>query len=233
MFLYHSSPRLFHHLQSRKTGAIGTVRPNRKGMPPLQVRARGDIDYKSSATGMMALAWMDKKQVTLLSTLHQDASTVDVPSRRPGEVKVKPVVVVDYNKGKAGVDTSDQLAVSYPLRRKCVKWYQTLFSHLVDTAIVNAYLIHHCVGGKLSHLNFRKDLMKSLCGRDAPRPRTPRRPPPPAAPEDHALVRIDKYRRCRQCSRQGKRKVVRYECRLCNAGYCPGDCYNTWHAQQE
>ena len=233
---WYSSPTLFHHLQSRKTAAIGTVRPNRKGMPALQVRRKGDIAFQSSRTGLMALAWMDKKQVTLLSTIHQDARTVEVATRRPGEVRTKPVLVVDYNKGKAGVDTSDQLAASYAVRRKCVKWYQTLFCHLIDTAVVNAYLIHRVLGGKLSHLSFRKSLMKSLCGLDQPGPRARRPPPPPAAPaalEGHALVRTAKYRRCKQCSRQGKRKVVRYECRLCDGGFCPGACYNTWDAHQE
>ncbi|MEL7520415.1 MAG: transposase, partial [Cyanobacteria bacterium J06553_1] len=237
---YYTSPTLFHHLQSRKTAAIGTVRPNRKHMPALVVEKKGDVAFKSSRTGQVAVAWRDKKTVMCLSTLHKNAATVDVATRRQGIVKAKPVVVVDYNKGKAGVDVSDQYAASYAVRRKCVKWYQTLFCHLIDTVVVNAYLIHRVLGGKMSHISFRKDLTRSLCGRDGPRTPRQRRPPPPpaapAAPEGHALVRTedDKYRRCKMCSSTtGKRKVNKYECRLCNAGFCPGACFNAWPAHKE
>ena len=231
---WYSSPTLFHHLQSRKTGAIGTVRPNRKFMPRLEVKQKGSIDFQSSNTGMLALAWHDRKVVTLLSTLHADGSTVGVPGKKPGSaVKTVPRVVVDYNKGKTGVDVSDQMAVSYAIRRKCVKWYQILFCNLVDTAVVNAYLVHRKLGGEMTHLNFRKSLTKGLCGRQQPvRPRTPPAPRPPT-PGRHVLTCTDKYRRCKVCSRAGKRKVVKFECRICKGGFCPGDCFNAWPAHQE
>ena len=233
---WYSSPMLFHHLQSRKTGAIGTVRPNRKCMPRLEVKQKGEVDFKSSNTGMLALAWKDRKQVTLLSTFHRDATTTDVPGKKPGsEAKAKPNVVLDYNKGKVGVDVSDQMAVSYGIRRKCVKWYQTLFAHLLDTTLVNAWLVHRALGGGLSHLDFRKQLTRSLCGlEDLPRHRTSSTTSPSPSPTPaHVLTSCDKYRRCKGCSSLGKRKVTKFECRLCNAGFCPGDCFNSWTSHKE
>ena len=236
---WYSSPTLFHHLQSRKTSAIGTVRTNRKFMPRLEVKKKGEISYMASLTGMLALAWMDKKQVTMLSTLHSDGKTGTVETRTRGgqtKTKTKPLVVLDYNKGKAGVDVSDQMAVSYPIRRRCVKWYQTLFCHLIDTTVVNAYLVHQALGGQLNHFLFRKELARSLCGREQYGPRRPpgRRPPSPDDPvaPRHRLVRTDRYRRCKVCSQQGLRKVNKFECRLCDGGFCPGDCYNAWPAHQ-
>ena len=64
---WYTSPTLFHELQSRKTMAVGTVRLTRKHMPrgdmALVARRKGDVDFRSSNTGMLALAWHDKKQV--------------------------------------------------------------------------------------------------------------------------------------------------------------------------
>ena len=62
---WYSSPSLFHLLQSRKTMAVGTVRLNRKFLPKdLTVRRKGEVDSRSTSTGMLALAWVDgTKQV--------------------------------------------------------------------------------------------------------------------------------------------------------------------------
>jgi len=35
-----------------------------------------------------------------------------------------------------GVDKSDQLLAKYNLLRKCVKWWKTLFFHMVDMVVV-------------------------------------------------------------------------------------------------
>ena len=61
---WYTSPSLFHELQSRKTMACGTVRQTRKYMPrddmALVTRKKGDMDFRSSKTGMLCQAWKDK-----------------------------------------------------------------------------------------------------------------------------------------------------------------------------
>ncbi|ROT74711.1 hypothetical protein C7M84_006773 [Penaeus vannamei] len=56
---WYSSPTLFIHLQARKTSAFGTVCTNRRGMPADLRPSRGQIDFRSTPTGMMCLQWVD------------------------------------------------------------------------------------------------------------------------------------------------------------------------------
>ncbi|ROT63945.1 hypothetical protein C7M84_018134 [Penaeus vannamei] len=71
---WYTSPTFFNLLQSRKTNAVGTARLNRKFMPKdLSVRRKGDVDYRSSRTGLLALLWKDNAVVALLSTVHNAA----------------------------------------------------------------------------------------------------------------------------------------------------------------
>nr|XP_027217915.1 piggyBac transposable element-derived protein 4-like [Penaeus vannamei] len=103
---WYSSPSLFHHLQKRKTSA---VRSNRKQMPTdLQAKGRGSVDFRSTDSGMLALHWLDRRPVTMLSTVHT-SEMVALPPNHQGIQRIKPKVVTDYNNGMKGVDFSDQL----------------------------------------------------------------------------------------------------------------------------
>ena len=232
---WYTSPTLFHYLQCRKTNAVGTVRTTRKFMPTdLQVRKKGEKDWRSSTTGQLALAWMDRKQVTLLSTMHRGPETVTLPPNHRGERRVKPLVVVEYNGGMKGVDLSDQMATSYATPRKARKWYHNLFFHLVDTAVVNAYLVHRALGGRKTHKDFRYDLIEDLLQRRDTRTRAERcqgrrhdpLPATPSIPEGHVLVQQAKYRRCKACKEtKALRKETRFHCSACDVGLCAGECF--------
>ena len=225
---WYSSPSLFHYLQSRRTNAVGTVRPNRKSMPrDLRVRKKGDVDVRSTCTGQLALAWMDKKQVTMLSTIHQGSQWVSLPPNHRGEVRQKPLVVVEYNKGMKGVDLSDQMAASYATPRKGRKWYHSLFFRLVDTTVVNAFLVHRYLGGRLNHVEFRTQLIESFLTAHRQQRRRPR--PRPSLEEGHKLVACDRRRRCKQCSKEKKRKEIKWCCAQCHVGLCPGVCFDKYH----
>jgi len=50
-----------------------------------------------------------------------------------------------------GVDKSDQYLSKYNSLRKCVRWWKTLFFHLVDIAIVNGFILFQ------SHRRLNKD----------------------------------------------------------------------------
>ena len=241
---WYSSPSLFHYLQTRSTNAVGTVRTNRKYMPKaLKVKKKGDLDCRSSPTGMSCLAWMDKKQVNMLSTVHQGSKMVPLPPNRRGEPRLKPEAVVDYNVGKKGVDVSDQLATYYATPRKCKKWYLNLFFHLVDTVVVNAFVIQRLLGGRWKHKAFNLAIIESLCPIDRRRDPLPaaagpsrrrqaparRSDPPPPLPAGHQLVKTPKPRRCKQCKLQNKRRAVKFACSLCDVGLCPVPCFATFH----
>lgn len=40
-----------------------------------------------------------------------------------------------------GVNKSDQLLAKYNLMRECIRWWKTLFFHMVDMAVVNGLIL--------------------------------------------------------------------------------------------
>ncbi|ROT63946.1 hypothetical protein C7M84_018135 [Penaeus vannamei] len=201
----------------------------------LKVSARGDVDFRTSATGMLAMSWMDRKPVHMLSTIH-GPDMVDLPPNRRGIVRTKPQAVVDYNVGKKGVDLADQLAASYSTTRRTNKWYQNVFYHLLDMAAVNAFVVHRALGGTLTQLEFRLEIIANFLDQPpaygrrgglrtppAATPSPPRRRNAPRqqqrqqVPQGHVLAFNPgrKYRRCRHCRvSRNVRKETRYSSRL-------------------
>ena len=52
----------------------------------------------------------------------------------------KPVVVMEYNKSKQGIDVSDQMSSYYTVLRKTTKWYKKVaFEYLLGISITNAF----------------------------------------------------------------------------------------------
>ncbi|XP_042876341.1 piggyBac transposable element-derived protein 4-like [Penaeus japonicus] len=155
----YSSPTLFHYLQDRRTNAVGAV--TAKFMPTdLQVKARGDVDYRSTATGMLALRWVNKRPVNMLSTIH--GSEMVVATSRSGQQITMPRVVADHNSSMMRVDLGDQLAQSCPFSREPMKWYKRVLFYLFDMAVVNAFLVHKALGGRMTQLDFRGQLAREL-----------------------------------------------------------------------
>ncbi|XP_037774741.1 uncharacterized protein LOC119571566 [Penaeus monodon] len=154
-------------------------------MPSDLQASRGQIDFRSSKTGMICLQWVDKRPVTMLSTAHT-SKVVTLPPNRRGVERSKPEVVVAYNNGMKGVDLSDQLAQSYPTTRKTVKWYKKIFFYLLDMTTTNALAIHRALGGKLTQFEFRKELVRGLLQQGGPRGSF-RRNPPQARHEEEVL----------------------------------------------
>jgi len=77
---------------------------------------------------LTACKWRDHtRDVYMLSTKHSDSMEATGKRTREGDPIIKPSVVINYNKNKAGVDTSDQLASYHPFERRTIKWYKKLF----------------------------------------------------------------------------------------------------------
>ena len=60
------------------------------------------------------------------------------------------------------VDKSDRMVNSYGIARRTWKWTKKLFFHLTDMTILNTFLIHKSCGGKMTHKNFRENLIREL-----------------------------------------------------------------------
>ena len=62
-------------------------------------------------------------------------------NNRSGEVKLKPVVIDDYNQHMVGVDKLDQFASYYSFLHKSVKWWRKIF-WMLEVAVINSYIIY-------------------------------------------------------------------------------------------
>ena len=74
---YYTSPSLFQNLRHPGFGACGTVRTNRRGVPD-EIKAnlqKGEIVSKmiNDDDDVMALKWMDKHPVAMLTTVRDDS----------------------------------------------------------------------------------------------------------------------------------------------------------------
>lgn len=74
-----------------------------------------------------------------------------------------PSSIADYNKYMGGVDKFDQYMAAYSISQKSRRWWVKIFYYLLDTSIVNSYLLYKksCNSHKtkyISHLDFRSKL---------------------------------------------------------------------------
>lgn len=117
---YYTSPELADLLVINKTHCHGTVKSNRKGLPPAwktTMMRKGEISaYRKQQ--VIAIKWKDKRDVTLLPTF----DTVDVVELKTATGnKIRPKVVADCNHTMGGVDKMDQSLANYPVPRKRTK----------------------------------------------------------------------------------------------------------------
>ncbi|XP_052008079.1 piggyBac transposable element-derived protein 4-like [Xyrauchen texanus] len=146
---WYSSPTLFQHLLSLDTGACGTVRANRKGMPTFTSKMTKDqVECRENGT-QLAVKWHDKRDVHLLTTVHPStmSATGKVDHITKGR-KMKPLCVQEYNKKMGAVDKADMMKGFFDCTRKTTKWYKKVFLYLLDTAILNSHIVHHQLTGE-------------------------------------------------------------------------------------
>ena len=178
---------------------------------------------------LVASVWMDKKPVTMLSTLAQADVTHTAQRRQRDGTKLSVQctdAVVLHNRYMAGVDKGDQLRQYYRVRIKCCKNYKYIFWFLFDVAITNSYILSLFTPTSmpLSHQQlktFRMKLADQLVGsyntrKHLGRPRSLPAHPPPALPPSldhgprptqstrialHLPSHMEKKRRCVHCLR--------------------------------
>jgi len=184
---YFTSIKLFKYLREKNFGACGTVRKNSANFPQvLKVDKKLDWDTLSGVVvdDVLSILWMDNGPVTMLSTIHRidngNENRIERNRRRPRETstnatKVRavfgnaskkslpiPIIIDDYNHFMGGVDIADQLRGYYGTQLPVRRTWMPLFFWLLDTAIVNSYLILKQSNSKISHKDFRIQLVWDL-----------------------------------------------------------------------
>jgi hypothetical protein len=252
---YYSSPKLFLELVKRKTDAIGTVRSNRKSLP---------LDFKNAKLKkgerivryykkVMALKWYDKKYVHMLSTYHENTTTII--HKRQSQIE-KPTCVQEYNNSKGGTDITNQMLASYYIpRQRLKKYYKKIFMVLLDLAVLNSYHLYKITTEETSsiamtQLKFRIALVRSLLEQNlrndlskhsVRRGRPSNEPTPIRLISRHFLSFIPPTeskqhptRCCYVCAHTKSesnrtRSESRYECTICDVALCVDPCFRVYH----
>ena len=147
--------------------------------------AKVDWDTRSGVVvgGVLVVFWMDNGSVTMMTTIHGmvgDEWEVTRVRRRPRETstnaaKVRSVfgtnstkelkilkVIDDYNLHVGGVDIADQLRSYYSTQQTSHRNWWPLFFWILDTVIINCYLLARKKGSPLTHREFRSSLVWGL-----------------------------------------------------------------------
>ena len=141
---YYTSVALANMLLENQTHLVGTLCKNRAGNPKVVVNAhlqKGEVVGRENEDGTVVAKWKSKREVLMLST-KRDLEMVDTGRKNRCNVAVmKPEIVMSYNKGKQGIDISDQMASYFTPLRKTIRWYHKIgFEFLLNTAVVNALI---------------------------------------------------------------------------------------------
>lgn len=161
---WYTNMDLARKLLASQTHLVGTLRRNRRGLPSPVVQVKLKVDEfsaKESEDGITVMKWRDKRDVLLLSTKH---SVGFKRTTNKGKEKIKPKIVLEYNKGKSSVDLSDQMSSYTSPLRKTTKWPKRLVMELLlNTAIVNSYILFKLTTHrKLTVVQFRTQLVEYL-----------------------------------------------------------------------
>ena len=249
---FFTSTTLMEHLLAQNTYACGTVRCNRKDLPPCAKSKLRQGEKVCAQRGKVVFTkWHDKRDISFLSTnvLPSEPSRAVQRRRNGRNFNIdKPRVADVYTSYMGGVDRADQLRSFYFTGYSSRKWYRYIFWFLFNLSICNAFVLESMYRNnrgqrKRAMINFRIDLAKQLINDFSQRQRKPRSQEPQehfVAQNAHVSVHVGgRKRKCVQCSKAGRRtpkgrKVeTSYECCLCKVGLCRTRCHNEFHEHAE
>lgn len=140
----YSSPFLFYNLKLASTGAVETLRTNRKCIPREIQQAKlkwGEEKVTSYGNEISMLKIYDQKPVLLLSTVYNSGKVdTGITHFIIKEVIKKSRVMIQYNKYMGGVDANDQLVKYSHFSRRTLKWSKKVFFRLLNNCMVNSYI---------------------------------------------------------------------------------------------
>ena len=162
---YYNSPDLIDLLYKRKTHACGTVRKNQKSLPLAVTKAKlkqGETVF-CHKNNLLALKWMDKREVYILSGLHKATNVISKKTNYKGKKVTKPQPVFLYHRYMSGVDLTDQFLQYHSCLCKSVKWSKKFFVHCLNMVILNAHILHKKYSdSKITQCQFRIQLVKHM-----------------------------------------------------------------------
>ena len=247
---FFTSFELMKDLLQKQLYAVGTVRTNKKTLPPQfktkQKLKRGE-QLAFIKNNVSAGVWQDNRPVHFLTTAHSAINVVTVQRKEKDGSKSLvpcPKALRDYTAYMRGVDRFDQLKESYSVTRRSKKYWFRLFYFLVDAALVNAYILHQMFFAgtqkKMLHIDFQKLVSQHLVANFSSRKKrgasslyylnkkftsgTKAIGVPPeirfANVGCHFPEEGESYRRCRLCSTAHHDKRSKLVCSTCRVPLC-------------
>lgn len=156
-----ASIELMKQLWQRQLTFVGTIRKNKKEIPP------NFLPNRKRQVGSSLYAFTDKftlvsyvpkpnKAVLLVSSLHHQKG-------HDQEIN-KPEIVAYYNKTKGGVDSMDQKCANYSSNRRCRRWPLSIFYTIINISAANSYILYLCFkdSPEISRFRFIENLALAL-----------------------------------------------------------------------
>jgi len=232
-----SSPKLAEFLHDRDTGMCGTVRKNRKGMPKLNSKLnRGEIEVAHTDT-WLALKWLDKKEVYMITTVHEVDYGITGKKHWKTKEDIKPTCILEYNKNMGGVDDIDRQLSLTETVRKSMKWYRKFFFYLVDFVLCNAHKLYKIqTSDSLSYPDFRLQVVRGLLKLDSVDCEHTCQSGDLRFTGRHFPKKIELQkkmeRKCHLCAMTGIRHRSSYECNICQVALCIDPCFEIYHTKE-
>lgn len=230
---------LAQRLLQRNTTITGTIRSNRRELPPPTIIPLHTSEfYQSGEVHLTRYQAKKKKTVQILSTQHKG-------NRTQPDGKHKPETIIYYNNNKFGVDILDSMCRLMSTKAGCRRWPLAVFYNILDMAGVNAWILYtKSTNRHIARRNFLIQLSAELrrdgehpvkqllprAGRQPPQRRPPgaeaappARPVAAAAPLEHRTscrvkLHCNKNRTlllCQSCGRPVCGKCLANVCGIC------------------
>lgn len=139
---YFTSIPLAKELLEKKTTIVGTIRKNKREIPPNFVETKNK-PLRSSLFGftkdgvLVCYKAKPNKIVLLYSTMHSDGA-IDAET---GDL-AKPELMTFYNMTKCGVDVVDEMKGTYSVSRVSCRWPLTIFFGLMNIGGINSQIVY-------------------------------------------------------------------------------------------
>ena len=163
----YTSVKLAHYLRSNSSHLVCTIKQNSRELPKLKdqrLSRVGDSIKLIDSQGVVVCKWKDKREVYCLSIITDNTDAEVLVSKRTLDRKLKPNMILDYNKFMGGVDRHDQMRSYYAIGRKSTKWWKEYLYGLLNVIIVNSHICYtYSNYPKMDLFDFKDHLVTDLC----------------------------------------------------------------------
>lgn len=175
---FYSSLSLFAYLKQLGIFALGTFRRDRIPNSPFTEKKAANKEARGTTNEFITVqdeipvsmvSWRDNDTVMIGSTLcgvlpMETIKRYDRKQKKFIDVQCPQIIKV-YNRHMGGVDLMDAHIGRHHIQLKSRKWYFRLFYHMIDMAVVNAWILHSSISGvkKMTQKDFRIELATTLC----------------------------------------------------------------------